>query len=135
MHSKETNIVLFDGVCNLCNSTVQFIIRYDPKAKFKFASIQSGRGQLLMERHGLPIENTDSLIFISDKRVYIKSTAVLMILQGLSGGWKLLFGLIIIPGFLRDRIYDFIAKRRYRYFGKSESCIIPAPEYQERFIE
>ena len=135
MHSKETNIVLFDGVCNLCNSTVQFIIRHDPKAKFKFASIQSDRGQLLIERHGLLIENADSLIYIRDKKVYIKSTAVLLILRRLSGGWKLLFGLVIIPGFLRDMIYDFIAKRRYRYFGKSESCIIPAPEFQGRFIE
>lgn len=135
MKNNETNIILFDGICNLCNKTVQFIIRRDPKSKFRFASLQSEVGQSLMRQIGLPAENHNSLVYIRDNRFYIKSTAVLRILRGIGGGWLLLFGLIIIPRFLRDLGYDFIAKRRYRYFGKRESCMIPSRKYRGRFLE
>lgn len=135
MNGSETNIVLFDGVCNLCNKTVQFIIRKDSKAKFRFASVQSESGQLLLEQLGLPLDSFESLVYIRDNRFYIKSTAVLKILRGLGGGWQLLYLLIIIPRFLRDMGYDFIAIRRYRCIGKSETCVVPTPEYQKRFLE
>lgn len=135
MDKNETDIVLFDGVCNLCNKTVWFIIRNDAKAKFRFASLQSEAGQLLLRQFGFPAANLNSLIYIRNSCFYIKSTAVLKILGGLGGGWLLLSALIIIPGFLRDWGYDFIANRRYRYFGKRESCMIPDPEYRERFLE
>ena len=135
MENNETNIILFDGICNLCNKTVQFIIHRDPTSKFRFASLQSEIGQSLMRQIGLPAENHNSLVYIRDNRFYIKSTAVLRILRGIGGGWLLLFGLIIIPRFLRDWGYDFITKRRYRYFGKRESCMIPSREYRGRFLE
>ena len=133
--NNETNILLFDGVCNLCSKTVQFIIRKDPKAKFRFASLQSQSGQLLLTQLGLPLDTFNSLIYIRDKRFYLKSTAVLKVLQELSGGWRLLFCLIILPRFIRDFVYDFIAKRRYFIFGKSETCWIPSQEYLDRFLE
>jgi predicted DCC family thiol-disulfide oxidoreductase YuxK len=133
--NNETNILLFDGVCNLCSKTVQFIIRKDPKAKFRFASLQSQSGQLLLTQLGLPPDTFNSLIYIRDKRFYLKSTAVLKVLQELSGGWRLLFCLIILPRFIRDFVYDFIAKRRYFIFGKSETCWIPSQEYLDRFLE
>ena len=134
MDNNITNIVLFDGICNLCNKTVQFIIHRDQKSKFRFASLQGEAGQLLMKQIGVPAES-QTIVYISDNRFYIKSTAVLRILRGLGGGWLLLFSLIIIPRFLRDLVYDIIAKRRYRYFGKRESCMIPSLEYRERFLE
>ncbi len=133
--NNETNILLFDGVCNLCSKTVQFIIKNDPKAKFRFASVQSHSGQLLLTQLGLPLDTFNSLIYIRDKRFYLKSTAVLKVLQELRGGWKFLYCLIILPRFIRDFVYDFIAKRRYFIFGKSETCWIPSPEYLDRFLE
>ena len=135
MDNNGTNIILFDGVCNLCNKTVQFIIQKDPIKNFRFASLQSKSGQLLFEQLGVHSESVDSLIYIKDGKFYVKSTAVLMILRRLSNGWKFFYCFIIIPRFLRDWAYDIIAKRRYRFFGKSEFCITPAPEYQERFLE
>lgn len=135
MDNNEINIVLFDGVCNLCNAVVKFIIRHDPKAKFRFASLQSESGQILIAKIGLAVESINTLVYIKSNMFYIKSSAVLRILRGLGGGWILLFSLILIPRFLRDLAYDFIAKRRYRYFGKSDSCMMPAPEYQGRFMK
>jgi len=135
MGNHETNIILFDGVCNLCNKTVQFIIKRDPKIKFSFASLQSGSGRLLCAQTGLPAGSLDSLIYIRNGTIYTRSKAVLMILRELGNGWNLLYGLIIIPPFLRDGLYDFIARRRYGFFGKSESCMMPVPGYEERFLE
>ncbi|HZK94854.1 MAG TPA: thiol-disulfide oxidoreductase DCC family protein [Prolixibacteraceae bacterium] len=135
MDHSEINIVLFDGVCNLCNSTVQFIIRNDAKAKFRFASVQNESGQLLLKQLDLPLDHFDTLVYISDSKFYLKSTAVFMILRELGGGWRLLYFFIIFPRFLRDMVYDFIAKWRYKWFGKREECIVPAPKYSDRFLE
>jgi len=135
MSNSEINIVLFDGVCNLCNKTVRFIIRRDPKAKFRFASVQSESGQLLLKQLSLPIDRYDSIVYICDDKFYLKSTAVLTILSKLGSGWQLLSFLIIFPLFLRDKVYDFIAKWRYKWFGHLESCIVPAPENSDRFLE
>jgi len=135
MSNSEINIVLFDGECNLCNKTVRFIIRRDPKAKFRFASVQSESGQLLLKQLSLPIDRYDSIVYICDDKFYLKSTAVLTILSKLGSGWQLLSFLIIFPLFLRDKVYDFIAKWRYKWFGHLESCIVPAPENSDRFLE
>lgn len=135
MNHSEINIVLFDGVCNLCNSTVQFIIRNDAKAKFRFASVQNESGQLLLKQLDLPLDHFDTLVYIIDSKFYLKSTAVFMILRELGGGWRLLYSFIIFPRFLRDMVYDFIAKWRYKWFGKREECIVPAPKYSDRFLE
>ena len=133
--TNETNILLFDGVCNLCSKTVKFIIKRDPNAKFRFASMQSHSGQLLLTQLGLPPDNFNSLVYINDNRFYLKSTAVLKVMRELKGGWNFLYCLIILPRFFRDMVYNFIAKRRYRVFGKSETCWVPAQEYLDRFLE
>lgn len=133
--TNETNILLFDGVCNLCSKTVRFIIKRDPKAKFRFASMQSRSGQLLLTQLGLPLDNFNSLVYISDSQFYLKSTAVLKVLHKLNGGWKFLYCLNILPRFFRDMVYNFIAKKRYSIFGKSETCWVPAQEYLDRFLE
>ncbi|NEW81627.1 MAG: thiol-disulfide oxidoreductase DCC family protein [Mariniphaga sp.] len=135
MNNSEVNIVLFDGVCNLCNKTVKFIIRNDSKAKFRFASVQSESGQLLLGQLGFPLDRFDSLVYISDSKFYVKSTAVLRILRELGRGWQLLYAFVIIPLFLRDGVYNLIAKRRYKWFGKRETCLIPSQEYQVRFLD
>ncbi len=135
MNNSEVNIVLFDGVCNFCNKTVKFIIRNDSKAKFRFASVQSESGQLLLGQLGFPLDRFDSLVYISDSKFYVKSTAVLRILRELGRGWQLLYAFVIIPLFLRDGVYNLIAKRRYKWFGKRETCLIPSQEYQVRFLD
>ena len=135
MSNSEINIVLFDGVCNLCNKTVRFIIRRDPKAKFRFASVQSVSGQLLLKQLGLPTDRLDSIVYICDDKFYLKSTAVLTILNELGSGWQLMSFLIRFPTSLRDKVYDFIAKWRYKWFGHVESCIVPAAENSDRFLE
>lgn len=135
MNNSETNIVLFDGVCNLCDKTVQFIIRNDSAVKFRFASLQSESGQLLLRQLELPLDDLDTLIYIRDDKYYLKSTAVLTILKGLGGRLRLLYVFIKIPRNIRDKVYDFIAKRRYKCFGKSKNCIIPTLEFQSRFLE
>ena len=135
MKNGTINIVVFDGVCILCNKTVQWIIRNDSKSKFRFTSAQSEVGQLLLKEHGLSSDSFKSILYILDNRIYIKSTAVLQILRRLDGGFQLLYCLIIIPRVLRDMVYDFIANRRYRWFGKLDSCIVPGPECRGRFLE
>ena len=134
MNDNQTHIVLFDGVCILCNKSVQFIIRNDPKVKFRFATIQSEIGQLLLGQLELPLDRFDSIVYISDNKFYIKSTAVLQIIKELGRWWQALYCFIIIPRILRDMVYNMIAKRRYTWFGKSETCMIPPPEFSARFL-
>lgn len=129
-------IVLFDGVCNLCNSSVNFIIDRDPKARFKFAALQSEKGQELLSQILRTNESSfDSIVLISNNSVYIKSSAALRIARHLNGLWPILYSFMIIPKPLRDFVYDFIAKNRYKWFGKSDVCRIPTPDLQSRFIE
>lgn len=135
MNDNQTHIVLFDGVCNLCNNIVQIIIRNDPKIKFRFAAIQSEIGQLLLSQLDLPIDRFDSIVYISDNKFYVKSTAVLQIIRELDCWWRFLYYFIIIPRIIRDMVYNVIAKWRYSWFGKSETCIIPTPENSSRFLK
>ncbi|BDD12776.1 hypothetical protein FUAX_52080 (plasmid) [Fulvitalea axinellae] len=126
--------VLFDGVCNLCDKTVRFVIRHDRKAKIKFASLQSATGQKLLERHGLPVQDFETFVFIEDGRAYTKSTAALKVLSTLGGGWKVLAAFRFVPEKIRDFAYLWIAKRRYKLFGKKEVCELPLPSVRERFL-
>lgn len=135
MNSDETHILLFDGVCNLCNRIVQFTIKRDPKGKFKFASLQSESGQALLKKFALPTDDFDSFVYIKGDKYYRKSSAGLHVLKELGGGWKLFFALIIIPRPLRDLIYNLIAKSRYRFFGKRDTCMVPTPEINQRFLK
>ncbi|PIQ26386.1 hypothetical protein COW36_14615 [bacterium (Candidatus Blackallbacteria) CG17_big_fil_post_rev_8_21_14_2_50_48_46] len=131
--TETTFTVLFDGVCNLCNASVQFIIDRDPKAKFHFASLQSEVGQELLKAHKLPTEGFSSLVLLENDLVYIRSTGALRIARQLQYlRWMGLF--LVIPAFIRDSVYDFIARNRYRWFGKQESCRIPTPELKSRFL-
>lgn len=127
-------VILFDGVCNLCNSSVLFIIQRDPKARFRFASLQSDFGKAQMLRFGLNSSALNSVLLIKHETLYQKSNAALEIARNLTGGWPLLYGFKIIPVFLRDWIYNWIARNRYRWFGKKDACMIPTPELKSRFV-
>ncbi|MFJ5716844.1 thiol-disulfide oxidoreductase DCC family protein [Neobacillus sp. NPDC093127] len=127
-------IILFDGVCNLCNSSVQFIIKRDPTGTFKFASLQGETGQALLKKYGLNTDS-DSFVFIENEKIHVKSTAALRVCRKLTGAWRLLAVFLIIPAFIRDPLYGIIAKNRYRWFGKKDSCMLPKPEWKNRFLD
>jgi len=127
-------IVMFDGVCNLCNGAVQFIIKRDSAGRFRFAALQSHVGQALLERYELSKE-MDSFVLIEGDNVYMKSSAVLRICRRLKGGWPLLTVFLVVPRPIRDAVYHFVARNRYRWFGKQEACMLPTPELKERFLE
>lgn len=128
-------IILFDGVCNLCNSSVQFVIRHDPLGKFRFASLQSITGQQLLQQHHLPLNNFSSFVLIEDGKAYTQSTGALKATRHLKGLWKMLYGFIIVPAFIRNSIYNWIANNRYKWFGRQDSCMIPTPALKARFLE
>ncbi|HEX5172226.1 MAG TPA: thiol-disulfide oxidoreductase DCC family protein [Cyclobacteriaceae bacterium] len=128
-------IVLFDGVCNLCNASVQFIIKHDPYGKIKFAALQSDAGKLLLERCGFHDGEFHSIIFIRNGKAYQQSEAVLQIVREFRLPWPWMYSVgRIIPLFIRDGIYRWVAKRRYRIFGKRNECMIPTPEIRQRFL-
>jgi predicted DCC family thiol-disulfide oxidoreductase YuxK len=132
--TEQDPILLFDGVCNLCNKLVIFIIRRDNKASIKFSALQSPEGMLLLQKRGLSAEGINSIVFIESSRYFLKSSAVLHLFKALGGGWRILYGFIIIPDFIRDFFYDLIAKYRYSLFGMSEKCMVPSDEIKERFL-
>ncbi|MDP4264850.1 MAG: thiol-disulfide oxidoreductase DCC family protein [Bacteroidota bacterium] len=132
---KEGPVVLFDGVCNLCNHSIQFIIKRDRKKKFLFASLQGKTGQEILKKFGLPDNQFNSFILADGDKVYTRSSAALHIARELKGGWKLLYGFMIVPRFIRDSVYNLVAKNRYKWFGKKEECWVPAAELKERFLE
>lgn len=129
-----TRVILFDGVCNFCNSSVQFIIKRDPQGIYQFTSLQSEVGQKLLKDHEVPVE-LDSFIYIEDEKIYFKSTAALKVFRNLKGLWKLLYIFIIVPRPLRDVVYGVIARNRYKWFGKRDACMIPSPEQRKRFLD
>lgn len=133
MTTQQDSVVLFDGVCNLCSGAIQFVIKRDPLVKFHFASLQSNYGQQLLTQLELNTESLYSIILIQDGKFYQRSDAALEIARKLSGGWPLLYGLKIFPRFLRDAVYNFIARYRYRWFGKKDACWIPTPDLKARF--
>ena len=130
-------IVFFDGVCNLCNGAVQFIIRKDPEGYFKFSSLQSSIAADLLAKAGHPIKSDrmDSIILLENSRVYTRSDAVLQISKNLSGVWKFFYGFIIIPRPVRNAIYDWVASNRYKWFGRKDSCMVPTGDLISRFLE
>ncbi len=136
MNLEGKKIILFDGVCNLCNSAVNFIIKRDKNDVFRYASLQSEVGRALAKERGVDSSKLDTILLIEPSIVYYhKSTAALQIAKQLSGGYPLLSIFLIFPKFLRDWIYDIIAKNRYKWFGKRESCVIPTPELKALFID
>jgi len=129
--NADEHIVLFDGVCNLCNGFVQFILVRDPEGRFSFASLQSDAARRLLNGNA-PAE---TMVLIEQRTLYIKSTAALRIARGLRFPWPLLYGLLIVPRPLRDTIYDWVARHRYAWFGQRESCMVPTAQWRKRFIE
>jgi predicted DCC family thiol-disulfide oxidoreductase YuxK len=131
----DQKIVLFDGVCNLCSSSVQFILKRDKKNQFLFGSLQGNYGQENLKRYNLPQDEFNSFMLVEGDQLYTKSTGALRMLKHLGGGWQLLYAFIIVPKFIRDAVYSFIAKNRYRWFGKREECWLPKPEWKKRFLD
>ncbi len=131
---SDSKIILFDGVCNLCNSSINFIIDHDTNNKFKFASLQSETGQAFLKKSGLDQKDFDSVVLIEGDKHFTRSTAALRIIKEFEGPWKLLYVFIIVPPFIRNFIYDIISRNRYKWFGKKDSCRVPTPELKEKFL-
>ena len=131
---EQKPIILFDGVCNLCNNSVQFVIKHDKTIRFNCAALQSKTGQLLLQQYGLPQKGFDSFVLVQHEKVFLKSTAALTVAKQLDGPVNLLYGFIIVPAFIRNAVYNIIAKNRYKWFGKKENCMIPTPALQSRFL-
>ena len=127
-------IILFDGVCNLCNDSVKFIIKHDTKDVFRFTALQSTVGMVMVTKHGIDTSKTDSILLIDQDKIYAKSTAALKIARHLSGGYPLLYGFMIVPNFIRNWVYDIIAKNRYKWFGRKDSCMVPTAELKNKFL-
>jgi len=132
---KNTSIILFDGVCNLCNSSVQFVLKHDENKNFLFASLQSDAAtKILLQLNKKSFKNFDSIVLVENGQLYFKSTAALKIAKNLNGFIQILYVFIIIPIPIRDFLYDIIAKNRYKWFGKKDKCIKPNKEIASRFL-
>lgn len=134
MNNSSKIIILFDGICNLCNHSIDFIIRRDKQNRFHFASLQSKKGQEILKYHQLPTKDFESFVVVHKNKVYTKSNAALQVVLHLQGGWPLLYVFIIIPPFFRNLVYSFIAKNRYRFFGKKNTCRLPTSEERSKFL-
>jgi len=132
--NTNQKIVLFDGVCNFCNSSVNFIIDHDKNNRFKFAALQTEAGQELLKKFDLPTKNFDSFILVDGDKYYEKSSAALRVVKEFPGLWKMLYAFIIIPPFVRNIFYNIISKNRYKWFGKRDECRMPTPELREKFL-
>jgi predicted DCC family thiol-disulfide oxidoreductase YuxK len=137
MELKEgRKLIIFDGVCNLCNTSVQYVIKHDKKNIFIFTALQSDVGQQIIKEYNIDILKTDSiLLFKPENGVVSKSTAALKIAHDLGFPQNLISVFFIIPTFIRDWVYDYIAKNRYKWYGKKESCMIPTPELKSKFLD
>lgn len=127
-------IILFDGVCNYCNSMINFVIRQDKRKKIRYAPLQSDAGQALLLKHNLPKEDFDSFVFIEKGKAYLQSTASLKVMNQLPWYWKWFQAFWIVPKFMRDGLYNLVAKNRYKWFGKKDQCMIPTPDIRNRFL-
>lgn len=131
----DAPIVLFDGVCNLCNGSVDFIIARDPDAAFRFASLQSEVGRALLRRHGLPEDDLASIVLVEGERCSTASEAALRVARRLRGPWRMAAVFLLVPRVIRDGVYGIVAAHRYRWFGKQNTCRVPTPELRARFLD
>jgi predicted DCC family thiol-disulfide oxidoreductase YuxK len=134
MNDAPQSIVLFDGVCNFCNGSVNFIIRRDSRIHFKFAPLQSAVGQKLLREHLPDEKEIDSIILIENGRVFTHSTAALKIAEKLDGAWRAFSIFLFVPRVARDFFYRLFARNRYRLFGKTDACMMPTPDVRARFL-
>jgi predicted DCC family thiol-disulfide oxidoreductase YuxK len=133
--NKNKPIVLFDGICNYCNYWVNFAVRRDSKQKLLFTPLQGETAKRLLPQYNISPTALSSVILIDKEKAYTQSTAALRMCRYLDGGWKLLYGLIIIPKPIRDFFYNIIARNRYKWYGKRDECMVPSPELRDRFLE
>lgn len=135
MPEVESRVLLIDGLCNVCEAWVRFVVPRDPGGRFAFAPLQSERGRAALARAGLPEDYLGGVVLLEGERTYTKSDAVLRVLGGLSGAWPLFAALRILPRVLRDAVYDALIARRYRWFGKKDACLVPTPDVAARFLD
>ncbi|MEO8734468.1 MAG: thiol-disulfide oxidoreductase DCC family protein [Flavobacteriales bacterium] len=128
------HLLLFDGVCNLCNGFVRFIIRHDKRQWFRFAPLQGETSQRILSTHGFASGTLDSLVYVRNGKALVRSAAALNVARDLGGPWVLLYPFMLVPRFIRDALYDLVARNRYRWFGKRPTCMVPTPELLERFL-
>lgn len=128
-------VILFDGVCNFCSGVVRFVIDRDEEGVFRFAPLQSEVGKKIQDHFSLSGEDFDTFVLVYGGKAYIKSTAALRVLRLLGGLWKYLYVFIVIPAPIRDAVYDFVARNRYKWFGKKDECMVPGPDIRRRFLE
>ena len=127
-------VIFFDGFCNLCNGAVQFTIERDCKNVFRFSSLQSDYAEDALRPFAIVPKQGESMVLLENGKVYERSTAALRVAKRLKGAWPLLYGFIIVPTFIRDAVYNYVGKNRYKWFGKQESCWVPTPELKEKFL-
>jgi predicted DCC family thiol-disulfide oxidoreductase YuxK len=131
----ESQIIFFDGVCNLCEGTVQFLLKRNKKKNLLFASLQSNSGQQMLKHFNLPLNNFNSFVFIENGKLYQRSAGALRVTKYLSGLWPLLYAFLIVPPFIRNAVYDFVARNRYKWYGQKNECWLPTLELKKRFLE
>lgn len=131
----QNPVILFDGVCNLCNGSILFILNRDPSGIFRFAPLQSETGKDLLSKFDLPNDKLDSIILVENNEYYLRSTAALKILQRLGALWKIVYVFMLVPRPVRDYIYDIVARNRYKWYGKRAECMIPSSDIESRFLE
>jgi len=131
----RTPLILYDGVCGLCTSSVLYVIRRDPRKRFTFASMQSPLGQELLARFRLPRDEFETFVLVTADGYAVQSTAALKVAKDLSGLWPLLYALILVPAPIRDVVYRIVARNRYRWFGRSDTCFVPSIEIKDRFLD
>ena len=136
LHLTESPpVLLFDGVCTLCDRTVQFVLDHDRNGRIQFASIQSEAGRVLMSQCGLQSGSVDSVVFVEGDRCHLRSDAALRVARHLAPPWRWLSALRVVPRPLRDKVYDWVAHNRYRWFGTRPACRVPTPETRARFLD
>jgi predicted DCC family thiol-disulfide oxidoreductase YuxK len=132
--TKDHAIILFDGVCNFCDASVNFVIKRDKRGYFRFAPLQEPKGAEIARGYGIDPERLDTFVLVENGRAYRKSGGALRVARRLGGLYTLAFGFIVTPPFIRDFFYDWFARHRYRWFGKKDACMVPRPEVRDRFL-
>lgn len=129
----DAAVIVFDGICVLCNGWVRFLLKHDRRARYRFAAMQSAAGRALLERHGLDVDDPSSFLLVADDRAWTDTEAIVRVLEGLGGGWRIAAGVRLLPRFVRDRLYRRLARNRYRWFGTT-TCHVPTPAQRGRFL-
>ena len=128
------SVILFDGVCNFCNAAVNFVIRKNKRGDLRYAAVQTEAGKRILQKYGMDSESRYSFIFVEDGKAYLRSTAALKLSRHLKGLWPLCYGFMVVPVFIRDGLYNWIARNRYQWFGGRKECMVPSAELRAKFL-